>query len=501
MERRATPSFIHNWVSLAGIVLAASSFFAVALLIAIDFMRGFRNPYLGILTYIVAPAFLIGGLLLIAIGAWRERRRRRRLRPGEIPAYPRLDLNSPHDRKTLILVVVLTAVFLLSTAVGSYRTYHFTESVAFCGKTCHKIMSPEYTAYQESPHARVICVQCHIGSGASWFVKSKLSGSYQVYAALANKYPRPIPTPIQNLRPARETCEACHWPREFFGAVESRFDHYLPDEQNTLWTIQMLLKVGGGDPGFGDVGGIHWHMAIANKIEYIASDKQRQTMPWVRMTDQKGHVTVFESTDHPLTAEQIAAATPRVMDCIDCHNRPTHIYHTPVESVNLALQTGRIPRAIPHIKEQAVHVLLGKYSTTPEAESSISDTLKNYYRKQLPAFADSSGALIAAAIRETQAIYTHNFFPVMKVDWRAHPDNVGHKNSPGCFRCHDGSHTSADGKAITHQCNACHTIIVQGATGQEESSVDGLEFKHPVDIDEAWKEMNCFDCHDGSMTG
>lgn len=499
MKRRAAPSLIHNWVSLVGIVLAASSFFAVALLIALDFMRGFRNPYLGILTYIVAPAFLIGGLLLIAIGAWHERRRRRRLRPGEIPAFPRLDLNSPRDRKKLTIVAVVTAVFLLSTAVGSYRTYQFTESVAFCGTTCHKIMSPEYTAYQESPHARVTCVQCHIGPGASWFVKSKLSGTYQVYAAIANKYPRPIPTPIKNLRPARETCEACHWPREFFGAVESKFDHYLPDEQNTPWTIEMLLKVGGGDPSFGDVGGIHWHMAILNKIEYIASDKQRQSVPWIRMTDPEGHVTVFQSKDAPLTKDQIAAATPRTMDCIDCHNRPTHIYHTPVEAVNLALQTGRIDHAIPHIKEQAVQALLGKDSTTAEAESGIAEALTNYYQRQFPAFADSGAALIAQAIGETQRIYTHNFFPGMKVDWRAYPDNIGHKNSSGCFRCHDGNHASADGMTITHACNTCHTIIAQGPAGHEERSVTGLEFKHPVDIDEAWKDMNCFDCHDGSM--
>ncbi len=241
----STLSLLHNWVSLAGGILAVSSFFTIAFLIALDFFRGFENPYMGILTYIVAPVFLIAGLWIIAFGALWERHRRRKRKPGAIPEFPRIDLNVPRQRYTFIGVTAATVVFLLLTAVGSYRTYQFTESVTFCGKTCHSIMAPEYTAYQQSPHARVECVQCHIGPGAGWYVKSKLSGVYQVYATLLDKYPRPIPTPIINLRPVRETCEQCHWPQKFFGKVERDFTHYLPDERNSPWTIRMLVKIGG----------------------------------------------------------------------------------------------------------------------------------------------------------------------------------------------------------------------------------------------------------------
>ena len=392
----------------------------------------------------------------------------------------------------------MTAVFLLSTAVGSYRTYQFTESVTFCGQTCHSVMTPEYTAYEQSPHARVECVQCHIGPGASWFVKSKLLGAYQVYATIMNRYPRPIPAPIANLRPARETCEQCHWPQEFYGAAERTFHHYLPDERNSPWTIQMLLKVGGGDPSFGAVGGIHWHMAIAYRVEYIASDDARQVIPWVRLTDRQGNVTVYQSSDGRLNAGQIKAARPRVMDCIDCHNRPTHIYRDPIAAVNLALQTGRMDRAIPHIREQAVRALTMTYGTTADAERGIAETLQTFYRSNDATFAAANATLITRAIAETRRLYAQNFFPGMKVSWRVYPDNIGHLNFPGCYRCHDGKHTSTDGRTITHDCNACHTLIAQGQDGNLENNLAGLEFRHPVDISGMWRDTKCSECHTGS---
>jgi len=492
------PSLLHNWISLAGLILSAASFFAVTCLIALDFMRGFANPYMGILTYVIAPAFLVGGVALVCGGALWERHRRRREHPLEVPKFPRIDLSIARQRRTVIVVIVMTFVFLMMTAVGSYRAYEFTESVAFCGRTCHAVMDPEYTAYQQSPHARVKCVQCHIGPGAGWFVKSKLSGAYQVYAALADKYPRPIPTPISNLRPARETCEQCHWPQKFFGVTERTFHHYLPDEQNTPWTIQMLMKVGGGDPSFGEVGGIHWHMAIGNKIEYIAGDEGRQVIPWVRLTDRKGRVTVYESNESALTPEQ-RAGTPRVMDCIDCHNRPTHIYHSPVDAVNLALQTGRIDRSIPRIKEQTVHALTKSYGTKAAATSGIAQALNSYYLSSDSGLVGADRGRVSRAVKEAQRIYAQNFFPRMKVTWRVYPDNIGHRDSPGCFRCHDGNHTSASGKAISHACDACHTIIAQGPAEKIESDLGGLEFSHPEDISGAWQEMKCSECHDGSL--
>ncbi len=493
------PSLLQNWISLLGIILGASSGFAAACLIAIDYFRSFTNPYMGILTYLVAPAFLVAGLLLISVGALWERRRRRRMRPGEIPRYPRLDLNVPRQRITFMAVSVATFLFFILTALGSYRTYQFTESVAFCGRTCHTIMTPEYTAYQESPHARVACVQCHIGPGASWFVKSKLSGAYQVYATITDRYPRPIAAPIKNLRPAQQTCEQCHWPRKFYGAMERVVHHYLPDERNSSWTIRLLLKIGGGDPSFGPIGGIHWHMNLGHRVEYIATDSQRQVIPWVRVTDPDGRATVYQSTSSPLTPAQIGASRPRVMDCIDCHNRPTHIYDAPVTSVNLAMSVGRVDSTIPYVKREAVQALAGQYRSTAQAMRNIGDGLTTFYRANFPAVAADTARLdgLVAAVR---AIYAGNFFPEMKVDWRVYPDNVGHMDFPGCFRCHDGNHVSAAGKTIPHDCGTCHTLIAQGPGAEAlRGSAAGLEFRHPVDIGDAWRVTLCSDCHHGAL--
>lgn len=489
------PSLINNWLSIFGIIIAACSLFAVLSLIGYDYFLGFTHPYLGILTYIVAPAFLILGSSLILFGAWRERSKRRKLAPGEIPTHLRIDFNVARERNAFITIMVVSFLFLLLTSFGTYRTYHFTESVQFCGQTCHPVMKPEHTAYQNSPHARVTCTQCHIGPGADWFVRSKLSGTYQVYATLAKKYPRPIPTPIKNLRPAQETCEQCHWPRKFFGAAERYNQHYLADEQNTPWTIRLLMKIGGGDPLQGPVGGIHWHMNIANKVEYIHTDRERQIIPWIRVTAPNGKITVYQSTENTLTADQLAKAQPRTMDCLDCHNRPAHIYNAPARAVNIAMSTGRIRTTLPFIKKNAVEALTLEYKTSSEALKTIQSSLVEKYKD----FTDKSQ--VQQAISEVEKIYLQNFFPEMKVNWRTYPNNIGHILFPGCYRCHDGLHASSDGKVISHDCNSCHVIIAQGSGEQLKAiTTEGLEFQHPVDIADVWKEMNCAECHTGGLT-
>jgi hypothetical protein len=486
-EPKPRPALINNWISLAGTILTAISVFTVACLIAFDSLSGFSNPYMGILTYLIVPGFIWIGLALIAIGKWYA---------GKIPAgtrpFPIIDLNKPRHRRNVAISFILGFLFLLASAFGSYRGHHVTESVQFCGLLCHSVMKPQHTAYQNSPHAKVRCTECHIGPGATWLVRSKISGAYQAYATLANTYPRPVPTPVQNLRPAQETCELCHWPEKFHGAVDLYHRHYMADEANTPWTIRMLLKVGGGSPKRGPVGGIHWHMAVANRIEYIPSDDSRQNIPWVRMTNQRtGREVVFESKANPLTEEQKKRPLRR-LDCIDCHNRPTHIFNSPNEALDTALWLNQIDASIPSVKLNAANALVASTETETEAQgydliaARLSKDYENYGNQEA----------VKKAIAETQNIFLNNIFPEMKTSWKVRPDNIGHHVWPGCFRCHNGEHVSAGGETITRNCNACHTIVAQGFEPNISTKLEGLEFDHPGG--EVPQEMICSDCHTGA---
>jgi hypothetical protein len=348
-------------------------------------------------------------------------------------------------------------------------------------------MHPQFTAHQLSAHARVSCVECHVGSGASWYVKSKVSGTRQVFAAAFNTFPRPIPTPIHNLRPAQDTCEQCHWPKKFYGGQLKVFTHYSSDEANTPRQVRLLINTGGGDPATGAPEGIHWHMNIANKVEYIAMDEQRLTIPWVRITDPQGVVTEYrtaEFTDDP-ARHQI-----RRMDCMDCHSRPAHKVHPPNDAVDLALSTGRLDPKTPWIKSKAVTALVQPYKTKGEAEQGIANSLREAYK-------DSPE--VSKITNVVQQIYRENFFPEVNTDWRSHPDFVGHKNWNGCFRCHDGKHVSADGqKSIkASDCKACHLILAQG-NGEALNQVNpqGHEFIH---IDSPYSDFSCTDCHTGGL--
>jgi nitrate/TMAO reductase-like tetraheme cytochrome c subunit len=409
---------------------------------------------------------------------------------GPMPPL-RIDLTRPRDRRLFGAFLAVSVVFLLISAIGSYQTYHFTESVQFCGQACHGVMQPELVTYLHGPHARVACAECHIGKGAAWYVRSKLSGTYQVYATIANKYPRPILTPIQNLRPAQETCEECHWPQKFVGSLERTFSYFLQDETNTPFTVRMLMNVGGGDPTHGPEGGIHWHMNVRNKIEYVA-DEKRQKIPYVRMTDSQGVVTEFRS---PRFTNQVDEAEVRVMDCMDCHNRPAHRYQTPNAAVNLALALGRLDRGLPYLKTNALYLLTRNYTNQTQALQSVATGLAECYpTDKFPTFQAS----VRGAITAVQQIYTNNFFPEMKATWKDYPDNIGHKDWPGCFRCHDGAHKTANGKRTikANDCNACHTILAQGAGSElDQLSPKGPKFNHPGDpVDGA-----CNDCHSGGL--
>jgi NapC/NirT cytochrome c family, N-terminal region/Cytochrome c3 len=493
---RRLRALLRNPISLVGIALALVSLGNIFFFSLVDFISAKASPYIGILAYMVAPAFLIFSLVLIAAGYLWARHKKMADEPGEGFRYPRIDLNDPNQRSGVVLFGSFLLAFLMLSAVGSYKAYEFTDSVRFCGQTCHTVMHPEFTAYSYSPHARVPCVACHVGSGATWYVNSKLSGARQVVNTIFDTYPRPIPTPVHDLRPAQQTCEACHWPEKFYGAQLKVFVHYASDETNTPRQITLLIKTGGGNPATGAPEGIHWHMNIANKITYVAADEERQVIPYVRVEDRQGRVTEYYAKDSTLTRKQIAEAPKRLMDCVDCHNRPTHIYTPPDQAVDNSMAAHRLDTSLPYLKQQAVVALTGKYSTTPQAMKGIAKSLEDFYESKYPDLAKTKELAIENAVGEVQAIFRRTTFPEMKVTWQTHPDNLGHFYFKGCFRCHDGQHVSADGKVVPKDCNTCHTVLSQEEGKVALMTAEPRSFQHPIDIGDL-TQVNCSDCHTG----
>jgi nitrate/TMAO reductase-like tetraheme cytochrome c subunit len=450
---------------------------------------------MGIITFIILPVFLLLGLAVAGFGVWREYRRKKKGFPPEEQLL-KIDLNHPEDRRAVFYIGSLSVALLLLTAFGSFKAYEYTDSDAFCGTICHTVMEPEYTAYRHSPHARVGCVKCHIGPGAGWFVRSKLSGAYQVYSTIFHKYSRPIPTPIENLRPAQETCEQCHWPRHFYNAMSVSKSYYLSDEHTTHGTLDLLVHVGGGNEATGSASGIHFKMNIANTIVYAATDARRQVIPWVKVTSREGKTHTYRSTETTLSEEALAALEHRKMDCIDCHNRPSHGYAPPAQSIDQCLSAGSIDTALPNVKTVAMQALDKMYATSESAKDSIKLTVADYYKTAYPLVASSMQPQILECITALQRIYRENAFPAMAASWKAYPNNIGHHYSAGCFRCHDGKHVDEGGKVLSKDCTLCHTMVMQQHGAEEQRvSLAGLEFRHPVDIGDSWKESACSDCH------
>lgn len=473
-------------------------FFGGLFLFLLELISEQAAPYLGI-NYLIFMTLLVGGFVAIPIGAWREKRRRRAREGAEVVAEFRLDLSNPTHRYGALSLLASGVVILLLVGIGSYRSFHATESTSFCGELCHSVMKPEWTAYQRSAHARVKCVECHIGPGAGWFVRSKLSGLRQIWAVAVESFPRPIPTPIVDLRPARETCEECHWRRKFMGYKEDVRSYFLADEENTLHRIRMLVSIGGEKTAFLKGSGIHYHMLIASSVEYIATDSRRQEIAWVRTTRGDGSVTEYHNVDNPLSKEEREQLEVRTMDCMDCHNRPAHQFPSPIESVNTALEEGTISRDLPYIKLEAVKVLDTDYGSTEEALLGISDKITSFYREQYPEVLEEGADELREAVKELQEIYKKTIFPEMKAQWSAYPDNIGHRVSPGCFRCHTESMQSDDGKTIFSSCSTCHVILAQGEriNQVDVNFEEGLAFIHPEDYEPMDEYEECVECHTG----
>ena len=464
-----------NPLSLAGSALTTASAFIFLLLFFIHLVSAEGGgPYLGILAFLILPALFVLGLVLIPIGLWRERRRYRQdVARGDVqgPEFAILDFNDAHTRRIVFVFAAVTGINALILGVGTYKGVEVMESTPFCGAACHSVMEPEYTTYRRSPHARVKCVECHIGAGANWFVKSKLSGSWQLIAVTFDLYPRPIPVPVHNLRPARETCEQCHWPEKF---VDDRFKvntHFADDETNTETKTVLLLKVGGKFAGRSQ--GIHWHVDPDHVLRY-RSDEKRQVIYEVEVQARDGSRRRFAG---PKAGSPEAARFTewRTMDCVDCHNRPTHIYRDPDREIDTALLERRIDPSLPFVRREGLKALTAEYGSRDAARAGIAKAIADFYAQSYPQVASARQDAIAQAGRALGDIWSWNVFPQMNIKWNTYRNHIGHpadmSGDVGCFRCHDEEHKAGDGTTISQDCSTCHEVLAQDEKDPEAVQV------------------------------
>jgi hypothetical protein len=437
-----------NWISRAGVFIVTAATVSFLFLLPTILSGSVDHPYLGILAFLVLPGVFITGLLLIPVGLYIDRRRGGTvlLEPGE------RSWSNPMLRKLVLFIGVATVFNILIASQLTYRAVHFMDSTTFCGTACHQVMAPEFATYQNSPHSRVNCVQCHIGPGAEWTVKAKISGIRQVFKVLFNSYNRPTPAPVHDLRPARDTCEGCHWPQKFGTDRVRVIAKFADDEANTRSDSVLLMRIGGGHSKRG-IHGAHLEDGVV--MRYRAADEKRQTIPWVERVKQGEEPTEYLAPG--AKKENYEKFEVRTMDCIDCHNRPTHAYDMPEPAIDRAIAEGRISPSLPFAKKTGVEVMKKKYAAGQDAQ--VAAGFVAFYREKYPELYAKEKAAIESAAESVRAIYARNIFPDMKVEWGTYANNIGHVDFPGCFRCHDDDHKSTTGRVIAQDCTSCHELL------------------------------------------
>jgi nitrate/TMAO reductase-like tetraheme cytochrome c subunit len=469
------PRLWSNWISLIGALLASCAGVTILVTLVIDLTSpvGF-NAYASAVLYLCIPALLALGLLLIPLGLLRERRRTARAggAPAEadsaLAAFARV-LDNKKIRRRVGFVLLMTVVNVLIFSTVTYRAVSYMDTPKFCGATCHTVMQPEYDAYAHSPHSRVGCVQCHVGSGAPSALSAKLSGVRQLWGVATGSYHRPIETPVHSLRPASETCEHCHQANRQSGSRLAFRVHFKEDEANTPQVTAMMLHLGGHDARTNTWSGIHSHATTQYQIRYEMLDDKRQAVGKIQKVE--GGKIVKEWLPPKPPGDGAAAAAPvvamRTMDCVDCHNRAAHAYDgTPEAAVTKALADGRLDREVPWLYQVGLGVLKTETPPREQAEAAFRKALaerygKDHVQQQPPAEKLDQAAAVLATL------YRRNVYPQMNLGWNNYPSLIGHGGpDPGkakseCFRCHSGEHRTAEGQELSSKCALCHEVMIK----------------------------------------
>ncbi len=444
-------------IGLLGVILTTSSFVAFIVLELARLLGVVTNAYVGLITYLVFPAVFVFGLLLIPVGWWYLKRKTGRTGRELIERSFGADAKASFFGSRVFLTISsLTLINILFLAAASTRMLGFMDTPRFCGTACHSVMNPEWVTYQTSPHARVRCVDCHVGEGAGALIDSKLNGAWQIISLTFDLLERPIPTPVHQLRPARETCEKCHWPEKFYGSRLTRIVHYQDDSLVTPRYTTLNLKV---DAGIGaGYAGIHWHVAKDNEVRYASIDDERERMLWVeRLLPDGSYKRYINRAIIGTTTDK--RDNIRILDCIDCHNRATHIYEDPGDGIDERLRRGEIPRTLPFAKRVSVRAAMTRYPDMKSARDGIANEVRGFYDRNYPRIAMTRSTAIDGVIEAVYAMYERNIHPQMKIEWGSYPSHLGHRGDGGCFRCHSQNLVADDGSHISNDCTLCHSIL------------------------------------------
>ncbi len=449
-------------VSVIGALLVSILLPVLLISIGFDSLGLIENPYFGFLLYVVmAPLLVLGIIMLIfgilfsrggeEIGTYTVEYLKEQLtRPGR---YTRI-------RRLLYFTVAITLVLVFVVGLASYSSFRYTSSSEFCGQFCHNVMQPQYTAYRNSPHSRVSCVECHLGKDADWAERSRFTGLKQLWAVATDSYPRPILSPIKALRPGRKTCEQCHLPEKFHGSRLYSRERFLPDEKNTRVRTVILMKVGSGDIEGKVAHGIHWHVSESQQVFYRAADHDREIITEVRQVE-KGKKDVVYTRISGTDTGTAGGGALRKMDCVDCHNRPTHIFLSADEALDRKMAANIISPYLPYIKRQALAVIQKDYPSREVARVEISRGLQNWYRANYPELIENNPNLFERSVQGVVDAYMDNVFPAMRVTWGTYGNNLGHRKGSGCFRCHGTLREVTSGRVISKDCNLCHVILAE----------------------------------------
>ena len=463
-----------NWVGKVGVILVTATVISFFIFEAAHTAGLIRNAYFGLITYLAFPVLFVLGLVLIPIGWIKYKKSTGRSTSELLSEQFQEEEVAPKQTGSSVfrIIALLTVLNIIIFSAATLRMLHFMDQAEFCGTACHRVMNPEWVTYQQSPHARVPCVECHVGEGLDALIESKLNGIRQMYLAALDMYNQPIPTPVHQLRPAQETCEHCHWPEKFFGQRMTTMINYAFDSLSTPRYTTLNVKIDAGHPGHEP--GSHWHIAESNKVRYTSVQDKRREMIRVQSVQADGSYKTF--VNQRIEQHESEEQDWRVMDCMDCHNRATHIYADPERAVDQAIRSGKIDKTLPFVKRQALEAVTNNYPSNQAAITGIENEIAVFYKRNYPHITFEKRHAIEETIKTLQDIHTTNIHHEMKIEWGTYPSHRGHHRDLGCFRCHNSNMKAVDDTStIKHECTMCHSILAMDSDSPLEFLSDPQE--------------------------